>query len=252
MMAAFLDAIAKHRDAMIDFTRELIAIPTENPPGHCYGEARRAIIDRLGRLDFGNTRAVGECVLSFLGEAGPTVYFSGHYDVVPAQDRAQFEPSITGVNLFGRGAADMKAGLAAMIYAAVALREFGLPRTGRIGLVFVPDEETAGSRGSRHLEAEGLLGNNAIAMFTPEPTGGVIWNANRGAITLRVTVEGKTAHVGRPRIADRIARPERICFDRPHGGLGRDLCERRRGPAGGNLTPLGCGRAAGDERTAAR
>jgi acetylornithine deacetylase/succinyl-diaminopimelate desuccinylase-like protein len=182
---------------MVDFTRELIAIPTENPPGNCYGEAQRAILDRLRQLGFDDTRTVGECILSFLGEAGPTVYFSGHYDVVPAQDRAQFETSIQGANLFGRGSSDMKAGLAAMTYAAVALREHGLPRGGRIGLLFVPDEETAGPRGSRRLEAEGLLGENAIAMLTPEPTGGVIWNANRGAITLRVTVPGKTAHVGR-------------------------------------------------------
>ena len=43
----------------------------------------------------------------------------------------------------------------------------------------------------------GLLGQNAVGMLTPEPTGGVVWNANRGAITLRVTVKGKSAHVGR-------------------------------------------------------
>jgi acetylornithine deacetylase/succinyl-diaminopimelate desuccinylase-like protein len=42
----------------------------------------------------------------------------------------------------------------------------------------------------------GLLGQNALAMITPEPTSGVIWNANRGAITLRITVKGKAAHVG--------------------------------------------------------
>jgi succinyl-diaminopimelate desuccinylase len=68
---------------------------------------------------------------------------------------------------------------------------------GRIGLVFVPDEETAGPRGSRDLVARGLLGAGGIGMLTPEPTGGVVWNANRGAITLRVTSRGKTAHVGR-------------------------------------------------------
>jgi succinyl-diaminopimelate desuccinylase len=193
----FLEAVSKHRQAMLDFACELIAIPTENPPGNSYAAARQAILQRLHRLGFKDTRTVGDCVLSFIGEPGPTVYFSGHYDVVPAQDPAQFEPSMKGANLFGRGSSDMKAGLAAMTYAAVALRECGVPMNGRIGLVFVPDEETAGSRGSRHLDTQGLLGENAIAMLTPEPTGGVIWNANRGAITLRVTVSGKTAHVGR-------------------------------------------------------
>jgi acetylornithine deacetylase/succinyl-diaminopimelate desuccinylase-like protein len=46
------------------------------------------------------------------------------------------------------------------------------------------------------LAHEGLLGQNGIAMFLPEPTSGVVWNANRGAISLRVRVRGKSAHVG--------------------------------------------------------
>jgi len=87
--------------------------------------------------------------------------------------------------------------LGSMIYAAVLLRDGGLLKNGRIGLVFVPDEETAGPRGSRHLVERGLLGDKAIGMLTPEPTGGVIWNGNRGAITLKITVRGKPAHVGR-------------------------------------------------------
>jgi acetylornithine deacetylase/succinyl-diaminopimelate desuccinylase-like protein len=91
----------------------------------------------------------------------------------------------------------MKSGLAAMIHAAAAVRDEGLLKSGRIGIVLVPDEETAGPRGSRHLDARGLLGRNAVGMLTPEPTGGVIWNANRGAISLRVTMHGKAAHVGR-------------------------------------------------------
>src|SRR5438034_2695829 len=91
----------------------------------------------------------------------------------------------------------MKSGLAAMIHAAAAARDEGLVNTGRIGIVLVPDEETAGPRGSRDLDARGLLGRDAVGMLTPEPTGGVIWNANRGAISLRATMRGKAAHVGR-------------------------------------------------------
>src|SRR6185437_10655900 len=45
--------------------------------------------------------------------------------------------------------------------------------------------------------ARNLLGKDAIGMLTPEPTGGLVWNANRGAITLRATMRGKSAHVGR-------------------------------------------------------
>jgi acetylornithine deacetylase/succinyl-diaminopimelate desuccinylase-like protein len=90
----------------------------------------------------------------------------------------------------------MKAALASMIYAAYLLKELQVPLRGRIGLCFVPDEETGGQGGSRYLEEIGLLGQDALAMLTPEPTSGAIWNANRGAITLQITVRGKAAHVG--------------------------------------------------------
>jgi succinyl-diaminopimelate desuccinylase len=182
---------------MIALTRELIAIPSENPPGNRYGETVELLSLRLRELGFTETRMEGDCVLSFVGEGERTLYFSGHYDVVPAQSRSQFEPELKGANLFGRGSSDMKSGLAAMIYATLALRQTSRIEHGRVGLVFVPDEETAGPRGSRYLAERGLLGRNAIGMLTPEPTGGVVWNGNRGAITLKITVHGKSAHVGR-------------------------------------------------------
>jgi len=181
---------------MVEFTRKLVAVPSENPPGDHYAEAVNVISRHLEQLGF-QPQIQGDCVLSFVGEGDRTLYFSGHYDVVPAESRTQFEPLISGNNLFGRGSSDMKSGLAAMTYAAKAVRASGVRLNGRIGLVFVPDEETAGPRGSRYLEERGLLGQNAIGMLTPEPTGGVVWNANRGAITLKVTVKGKPAHVGR-------------------------------------------------------
>ncbi|MGH9476822.1 MAG: M20 family metallopeptidase [Terriglobales bacterium] len=136
-------------------------------------------------------------MLASVGTGPRTLVFSGHFDVVPAQSQEQFQPRTEGANLFGRGSSDMKGGLAAMLYAAAAVRDAGLLGHGRISVVLVPDEETAGPRGSRELEARGALGVNACGMLTPEPTGGVIWNANRGAISLRATARGKAAHVGR-------------------------------------------------------
>jgi len=184
-------------EAMLDLTRRLIAIPSENPPGNHYEECARTLFDELARLGFDEVRREGACVLASVGPGLQTLYFSGHYDVVPAQDRDQFQPCVKGANLFGRGSSDMKSGLAAMIHAAAAARDEGLLRSGRIGIVLVPDEETAGPRGSRDLDARGVLGKDGIGMLTPEPTGGVVWNANRGAISLRATMRGKAAHVGR-------------------------------------------------------
>lgn len=183
--------------AMLDLTRRLVAIASENPPGNQYEECAGILFEELVGLGFDDVRREGACVLASTGAGPRTLYFSGHYDVVPAQRRDQFRPRVEGTNLFGRGSSDMKSGLAAMIYAAAAARDEGLLNRGRIGIVLVPDEETAGPRGSRDLDARGLLGKDAAGMLTPEPTSGVVWHANRGAISLRATMHGKAAHVGR-------------------------------------------------------
>jgi acetylornithine deacetylase/succinyl-diaminopimelate desuccinylase-like protein len=90
----------------------------------------------------------------------------------------------------------MKGGIMSMLYAVRALQECGIDLNGKIALTLVPDEETGGARGSASLAAQGLLGGNGIGMLLPEPTSGVVWNANRGAISMQVKVLGKSAHVG--------------------------------------------------------
>src|SRR5215472_15535961 len=200
---------------MVDFAKQLIAVPTENPPGRFYRACVDLIAAKLDEIGLPSTvievpdvvpemqdttpsaeeRLPGYCLQSFLGNGTKTLYFHGHYDVVPASEQ-QFHPYVKGSSLFGRGSADMKGGLVAMIYAVKAIQACGIDLDGRIGLTFVPDEETGGRRGSQYLLNAGLLGQQAIGMLTAEPTGGVIWNANRGAISLRITVKGKPAHVG--------------------------------------------------------
>jgi acetylornithine deacetylase/succinyl-diaminopimelate desuccinylase family protein len=197
-------ALDAHKGEILAFTRDLIGIASENPPGNFYRECAqriRAELDHLG-LAYQVVEAPGFSalprynLLGFHGTGRRTLYFHGHYDVVPAQSREQFTPRIEKGRLHGRGSADMKAGLASMIYATALLQECRIPLQGRIGLCLVADEETGGQGGSRYLDEVGLLGADGVAMLTPEPTSGVIWNANRGAVTLRITVKGKAAHVG--------------------------------------------------------
>jgi acetylornithine deacetylase/succinyl-diaminopimelate desuccinylase-like protein len=114
---------------------------------------------------------------------------------VPAAAEGQFVPRIEGDTLFGRGSSDMKSGLVAMLFAARALRTAGVTLRGRLELLFVPDEETGGALGTGALAAAGALPDDAVGMLLPEPTSGVVWNGNRGAITLEVTVRGRAAHV---------------------------------------------------------
>jgi acetylornithine deacetylase/succinyl-diaminopimelate desuccinylase family protein len=203
--AGLLDQVASCRDEMASLAEDLIRVPTENPPGHAYEECVRVLERALASLGLGSELldvpgapgAAPRFVLrSFLGQGTPTLYFHGHYDVVPADRPDQFRPRRERGSLFGRGSADMKGGLVAMIFAVKALARCEVPLQGRVGLVFVPDEETGGRWGSRHLAEAGLLGENGVGMLTAEPTGGIIWNANRGALSLRVEVKGRPAHVG--------------------------------------------------------
>jgi succinyl-diaminopimelate desuccinylase len=192
---AILARAGAYRDAITHLTKRLTAIPTENPPGLNYAPCLAAISETLDQLTLA-PRRVEDCVFGSHGSGAPVVYFHGHYDVVPAQRRDQFEPRLQAGRVYGRGTADMKGGLAAMIFAVRVLKDLRVPLGGRVALCVVPDEETGGARGSARLAEMGLLGEDGIAMFTAEPTSGAIWNANRGALSLRITVRGKHAHVG--------------------------------------------------------
>jgi succinyl-diaminopimelate desuccinylase len=192
--------LQRDRADLVEFASELIRIPSENPPGKRYASCATLIARRLRELGLGvrtlNPCGDGPCVTGTYGEGGRAVYLSGHYDVVPAQDRSQFEPAVRKGNLHGRGAADMKGGIAAMAFAIRALAASGFEPKGRVISISVPDEETSGPRGTIALARAGLIERDAIGMLTMEPTSGVVWNANRGVISLRVTVHGKPAHVG--------------------------------------------------------
>ena len=190
-------SIRSRRREMLDFTRELVALPTENPPGSAYPQCVRLLRKRLRELRLPlDSHAPRHCVRATYGSGPRTLYFHGHYDVVPAAAPDQFRPVVRNGRLFGRGSSDMKSGLASMVSAILALRDSGVPLDGKIVLTMVADEETAGPRGTRALDELGLIDPTAIGMLTAEPTSGVIWNSSRGAVSLRVTVHGRPVHSG--------------------------------------------------------
>jgi acetylornithine deacetylase/succinyl-diaminopimelate desuccinylase-like protein len=203
-MSMIGDWIESRADEMAELLMRLVAIDTENPPGRGLPECAEVLAEAMARLDLApevlDVRAgdgrTGAIVTGHCGDGDAVVYFHGHFDVVPAQSRTQFEPRRAGGRIVGRGTADMKGGLVSMLYGAAAAGDLGLLDGTRIVLHLVCDEETGSTMGSGHLRAAGLIDPSAVAMLTPEPTGGVVWHANRGAITATVTVAGQEAHVG--------------------------------------------------------
>jgi len=127
---------------------------------------------------------------------GRSLLFNGHIDVVPEGDRDQwsFDPfggEITDGEIRGRGASDMKGGVAAMIYAVRTLEQAGIALAGDLTLQTVIEEEAGGFGGSL---ATALAGPTADAVVIPEPTDFDCWIANDGVSYFRVTVAGKSAH----------------------------------------------------------
>src|SRR3954469_9908886 len=161
-----------------------------------------------------------------------TGIFHGHLDVVPAH-ADQFSPRTDGDKLFGRGAYDMKGGLAAMM---CATRDLAEQNDVRVHFVCVSDEEadTLEARGSDYLVERGYVGDFAI---TGEPTDLHIGIQSKGVLALRITVRGKSAHGSTPWLGDNavlkaidvfrqiaamsFARESSELFDRPSISLGR-------------------------------
>ncbi len=163
---------------------------------------------------------------------GPTVIFHGHVDVVPGRDD-QFEPRVEGERLIGRGAYDMKGGLAAMM---CATRDLAAQGEVRVHFLCVSDEESdiVDETGSDCLIANGYTGDFAI---TGEPTDLDIGVQAKGVLAMRVTVSGSSAHGSTPWEGDNavvkavdvfkqieslpFARESSDLFDRPSINLGR-------------------------------
>jgi succinyl-diaminopimelate desuccinylase len=164
---------------------------------------------------------------------GPTIVLHGHLDVVPAADAAQFEPRLEGDKLYGRGAYDMKGGLAAIM---CATRDLAAQNAVRVHFVCVCDEESDDEhgRGSDLLVERGYLGDFAI---TGEPTDLHIGVQAKGVLAIRIDVHGRSAHGSTPWLGDNavlkamdvfraieslpFARESSELFDRPSINLGR-------------------------------
>jgi acetylornithine deacetylase/succinyl-diaminopimelate desuccinylase-like protein len=204
-MTEVLAWLDRRADEMAELLVRLVACETENPPGRYLADCAVLLgeaMDRLGLkpeiLELTRTAALAEprIVRGAAGDGARIVYFHGHFDVVPVQDRAQFRAVRRDGRITGRGTADMKGGIVSMLYGAAAAQELGLLDRGRIVIHLVCDEETGSAVGSGQLRERNLIDRNAVAMLTAEQSGEVIWNTARGALSLRVDVHGRAAHVG--------------------------------------------------------
>ncbi len=205
------------RDEAVAFTSELIRIPTVNPPGDAYEECARVIGRRLERGGFeveyhaaeGRPEHTREHPrLNVVGVRkgqgrGPVVHLNGHFDVVPAGAGWSVDPFaglVRDGRIYGRGSCDMKAGLAAALCAAEALRRAGVSLAGTLEISGTVDEESGGFAGVAHLAEKGRIKKGLTDyVIIPEPLNvDRVCIGHRGVYWFEVETKGRIAHGSMP------------------------------------------------------
>lgn len=197
----FVDA-----DALVGTLAALVRVQSVYDPGRPDGNERAAVDLVAGLLDEWGMRyrrrdvAPGRpnIVVDLDGrDPGPILVFEGHTDVVTAGDLSAwsvdpFAAEIRDGRLYGRGACDMKGGLVAMLYAARALQLAGCDYAGVVRLAILADEEGM-MLGAKGFVADGELEGVAAAIVC-EPEGDRLCIAQKGAIRMKVSLQGRMAH----------------------------------------------------------
>ena len=196
----------------VELTKKLLSYNTINPPGN-----EQAVMESLGEmltgagfvvelLDYAPGR---KHLLARLQSSGksPAIAFTGHLDTVPLGEAPwsvdPFAGEIAGDRLYGRGSSDMKGGVGALVVAALSAAQY--PRSSDIILVLTADEET-GCSGARRLVASTpppLLPTSGVKLLVVgEPTGNVPMFGHKGALWLRGSCQGKSAHGSMPELGE--------------------------------------------------
>jgi len=213
--------IDQRRDALIETARDLIRIPTLNPPGENYREICDHLAARLAKSGF---RAEFVRAEGSLGDSdkyprwnvicrhdgaggGECIHFNAHTDVVTVGQgwtRDPFAATVDGDRIYGRGACDMKGGLASAIIAAEAFIATCPDYRGAIEISGTADEETGGFGGVAYLAEKGWFDPSRVQhVIIPEPLNkDRICLGHRGVWWAEIETAGRIAHGSMPFLGD--------------------------------------------------
>ena len=233
---AVIDVIDELAEEMVEFLKQIVRIPTTNPPGENYADCAQVIGGKL--IEFGYdvnyVEATGrpECTrrhprVNLIGRQPgesfhPTLHFNGHIDVVPPGDGWTVDPFAAverDGRIYGRGVTDQKAGIAASIFAVEAIRRAGVKLAGSVEQSATVDEESGGFAGVAFLSERGYIRPDLVdyVIITEPLDYDRICLGHRGVYWFEVLMRGRIAHGSMPflgesaidRMARLIARVER-------------------------------------------
>jgi succinyl-diaminopimelate desuccinylase len=216
---AVLKRVEETGSEMIAFLQELVRIPTVNPPGEHYVANAELIGGKLKEFGYDTHYIAAEGCrehteeyprLNVLGRmegsrARPCLHFNGHFDVVPVGEGWTVDPfgaEIREGRLYGRGASDQKAGIAASIFAIEAIRRSGLRLQGTVEQSGSVDEESGGFAGVAHMAKLGWISHDKTDfVIITEPTNvDRLFLGHRGVYWFKVTTHGRIAHGSMPHL----------------------------------------------------
>lgn len=216
-----LAAIKTRRDDLVALCQDLIRIPTLNPPGRHYLEICEYLGQRLKRQGFAIEliRAHGtpgdsdkyprwNMIARHQGSSdGECVHFNSHHDVVEVGNGWNFDPfaaTLKDGRIYGRGACDMKGGLAASVIAAEAFIETFPEYHGRVEISATADEESGGFGGVAYLAEQGHFSPDRVQhVIIPEPLNkDRICLGHRGVWWAEIETKGRIAHGSMPFLGD--------------------------------------------------
>jgi succinyl-diaminopimelate desuccinylase len=232
-------------DEAVAFTSDLIRMPTVNPPGALYEECARFIGDTLAKCRFEVEYHPAEGMkehtrthprINVVGarrgrSLRPLVHLNGHFDVVPAGAGWTVDPfggEVRDGKIWGRGSCDMKAGIAAAVFAAEGIRRAGVELNGSVEISGTVDEESGGFAGVAWLAHHGRV-SAARTDFAiiPEPLYvDRICIGHRGVYWFEVLTKGRIAHGSMPFHGVNAVEHMGMLLDRIHDDLQPRLAAR--------------------------
>ena len=198
-------------DYVVGLARELIRIPSENPPGDCSAVAERILAElkTIGAdeiITHEYEAGMPNFIIRAGGGAGGHLVIGGHMDTVPVhpeEAEAWRVPPFSGElregEVWGRGAADMKGALASTLGALKALRDEKIPLKGALTWVLLSDGEKGDRFGAQSLADGGVLKElgGDMVLYT-ESTGNNVIRSFKGRVFFEVRARGRSAHVSVP------------------------------------------------------
>ena len=199
------DLAHTNRDGLVAFAQKLVQTPSLSGQEGDVAALIQAEMVRLG-YDEVWTDDVGNVIGRIAGNGGPSLMLNGHMDHVATGDPARWPHPPHGGEihdgaLWGRGAADMKGALAAMVYAGGLVKKLGTPPPGDLYVAAVVQEEVGGL-GARHLARCLPVANAPVArVVIGEASGNHLRRGHRGRVELVAHFEGRSVHASMPDLA---------------------------------------------------